>query len=144
MTLRRHITLYGNRVRAQAGFRTNVVDVAEVLTAALTVRSGRISEVSLTLGDGRSTVRIPLALYTAGGWARVGDPCTPQARGRAGGQRVGTGCRVVLGADRTVACRSPRRRTRRASALPRVELVTAEGRVPRTTLTDHEVAGLLD
>ena len=25
-----------------------------------------------------------------------------------------------------------------------VELVTAEGRVPRTTLTDHEVAGLLD
>lgn len=66
MTLRRHITLYGNRVRAQAGFRTNVVDVAEVLTAALTVRSGRISEVSLTLGDGRSTVRIPLALYTAG------------------------------------------------------------------------------
>ena len=144
MTLRRHITLYGNRVRAQAGFRTNDVDVAEVLTAALTVRSGRISEVSLTLGDGRSTVRIPLALYTAGGGRELEILALRKLADALAASEL-----VPAAALSSVLIEQLRAEARGAGLAERplyraVELVTAEGRVPRTTLTDHEVAGLLD
>ncbi|KJF22503.1 MULTISPECIES: hypothetical protein [Rhodococcus] len=144
MTLRRHITLYGKKIRAQAGFRTGEVDAAEVVTAELMVRTGRISEVSMKLTDARSSVRIPLALYTAGGGRELEILALRKLADALASSEL-----VPAAALSSVLIEQLRAEARGAGLAERplyraVELVSATGRVPRTTLTDHEVAGLLD
>ncbi len=144
MTLRRHITLYGSKIRAQAGFRTGEVDAAEVVTAELIVRTGRISEVSMKLTDARSSVRIPLALYTAGGGRELEILALRKLADALASSEL-----VPAAALSSVLIEQLRAEARGAGLAERplyraVELVSATGRVPRTTLTDHEVAGLLD
>lgn len=144
MTLRRHITLHGTKVRAQAGFRTAEVDVAQVVSAELLVRTGRISEASMKLTDGRSIVRIPLALYTAGGGRELEILALRKLADALASSEL-----VPAAALSSVLIEQLRAEARGAGLAERplyraVELVTTAGRVPRTTLTDHEVAGLLD
>lgn len=144
MTLRRHITLYGSKIRAQAGFRTNEVDVAHVVSAELMVRTGKISEASMKLTDVKSSVRIPLALYTPGGGRELDILALRKLADALASSEL-----VPAAALSSVLIEQLRAEARGAGLVERplyraVELVKATGRVPRTTLTDHEVAGLLD
>lgn len=142
--LRRHITLDGTHISARTGIRSSGLDVADVVTAELSVRTGRISEVSLVLGDGRSSTRIPLALYTSGGGRELEILALRRLADALASSEL-----VPAAALASVLIEQLRAEARGAGLGERplyraVELTTTSGRVPRTTLTDHEVAGLLE
>ncbi|MGC0363916.1 hypothetical protein ABH922_001900 [Rhodococcus sp. 27YEA15] len=143
LTLRRHISLYGNHIRAQVGLRSHDVDVAELMSVTLAIRSGRISEVSVHLTDSRSSVRIPLALYTAGGGRELDILALRKLA-----DALALGELASAAALSSVLIEQLRAEARGAGLEERplyraVEMVRAAGRVPKTTLTDQELAGLV-
>ncbi|UOT07170.1 hypothetical protein MPY17_16195 [Rhodococcus opacus] len=144
LTLRRRVTLQTGRIRSTGGLRSRHVDVTRAVAAELVVRSARVSEVSVRITDPDGSLAIPLALYTTDGGReleilglrRLADALT-------------TSELVPAAAIASVLIEQLRAEARGAGLPERplfraVELVRSEGRVPTTTLTDHEVAALLD
>lgn len=144
LSTRRRIWLDGTTLHTTNGLRRHSVDVAGAVTVEFVVRSARISQVALRIGDGRATRTVPLALYSNGsgreldvlGLRTLADALT-------------AGDLVPAAAAASVLIEQLRAEARDAGLDQRplyraVELARAAGRVPQTTLTDREVASLAD
>lgn len=143
MGLRRKIWLDGPQLCAR-GLRTRRLHVPDVVTAELTIHTARIDQISLRLYDGRTRIQIPLALYTHGGGREL-----PILALRALADSLWTTALVPAAAIASVLLEQLRAEARDAGLGDRplyraVELVRESGRTPRATLTDREVARLLD
>lgn len=144
LALRRRISLEGTRIESSSGLRSRRVDAREALGVELVVRCGRISEVSARLNDGRAVVSVPLALYIDEGGRelevlglrKLADALSTTELAAA------VGVTSVLIEQLRAEARGARLADRplyRAVALAR-----GAGRVPQTTLTDHDVASLIE
>lgn len=144
LALRRRITLHDGWIRSSGGLRTRRVEVTKAVVVELVVRSARISDVSVRIVDPRGSLTLPLALYTSDGGRELGV---------LGLRRVADALNrselVPAAAVASVLIDQLRAEARDAPLGERplyraVELVRAEGRVPKTTLTDREVAALMN
>ncbi|QBJ98884.1 hypothetical protein ERC79_22060 [Rhodococcus sp. ABRD24] len=142
LATRRRIWLDGTRIHASNGIRHRAVEVAEAATVELAVRSARISQVAIRIGDGRKSVTVPLALYTDGGGREI------EVLGlRKLADALSASELVPAAAAASVLIEQLRAEARGAGRVERplyraVELARDAGRVPQTTLTDQEVASL--
>lgn len=144
ITLRRSISLQNNRIRSTGGLRSRHVDVAAAVTVELIVRVARVNEVSVRIADANSAVVVPLALYTADGGRELDILALRRLA-----DSMSTSELVPAAAIASVLIEQLRSEARGAALVDRplfraVELVRAAGRAPRSTLTDHEVASLVD
>lgn len=142
LATRRRIWLDGTVLHSSNGLRHRRVQVAGAVSVELVVRSARISQVAIRIGDGRSAQTVPLALYATGGGReldvlglrKLADALSTSELAPA----VAAGS-VLIEQLRAEA---------RGSALEErplyraVVLIRDAGRVPQTTLTDQEVASL--
>ncbi|TSD94656.1 hypothetical protein FOS14_20335 [Skermania sp. ID1734] len=144
LSMRRRTWLTGTVVRSRRLLRTRHVDLAAAQTAELTVRSGRISQISLKIGDGNRSAAVPLALYTdTGGRELEVLGLRRLADGLAAGELV------AAAALSSVLVEQLRAEARGAGIDERplyraVRLVRDSGRASFTTLSDAEVAALLE
>ncbi|MEV0946504.1 hypothetical protein [Rhodococcus sp. NPDC049939] len=144
ISLRRRITLQQGRIRSTGGIRSRQVNATRAVGAEIVIRSARVSEVSVRITDPNDSLTIPLALYTSNGGREL------EVLGlRRLADALETGELVPAAAIASVLIEQLRAEARGAPLPERplfraVELVRSEGRVPTTTLTDHEVASLVD
>ncbi|AOW92524.1 hypothetical protein BFN03_06935 [Rhodococcus sp. WMMA185] len=144
VALRRRITLQQGRIRSTGGIRSRQVDATRAVTVEIVVRSARVSEVSLRITDPDGSLALPLALYTNDGGREL------EVLGlRRLADALAQSELVPAAAVASVLIEQLRAEARSAPLPERplfraVELVRSEGRLPATTLTDHEVAGLVD
>ncbi|MFY2790551.1 hypothetical protein [Rhodococcus sp. KRD162] len=141
--LRRRVWLDGSRLCSR-GIRTRRLKMPEVVTAELTVRTARIDQISLRLYDGRTRIVVPLALYTNGGGREL-----PILALRTLADSLWTTELVPAAAIASVLVDQLRAEARDAGLDERplyraIDLVRSKGRTPQATLTDREVARLLD
>ncbi|BCN48833.1 hypothetical protein RE9416_21340 [Prescottella equi] len=142
LATRRRIWLSGTTIHASNGLIERRVDVARAVSVEFVVRAVRISQVAVRIGDGRVVRTVPLALYTADGGReldvlglrKLADALSASELAPAAGA-------ASLLIDQL------RAEARGAGLEERplyraVVLVRDAGRVPQTTLTDEEVAGL--
>ncbi|MFZ2178070.1 MAG: hypothetical protein WAW17_29405 [Rhodococcus sp. (in: high G+C Gram-positive bacteria)] len=144
LALRRRITLQHGRIRSTGGVRSRSVDVTRAVAAELVIRSARVSEVSVRVTDADGSLMIPLALYTSDGGREL------EILGlRTLADALNAGELVPAAAIASVLIDQLRAEARGAGLMERplyraVQLVRSAGRIPRTTLTDREVAALLE
>ncbi|WP_072688881.1 hypothetical protein [Rhodococcus marinonascens] len=144
VALRRRITLQQGRIRSTGGIRSRQVDATRAVAAELVIRSARVSEVSVRITDPDGGLAIPLALYTGDGGREL------EVLGLRRLADALTKSELVPAAAIASVLIEQLRAEARGAALPdrplfrAVELVRSEGRVPKTTLTDHEVAALVE
>lgn len=141
--LRRRVWLDGPQLCSR-GLRTRRLKMPEVVTAELTIRTARIDQISLRLYDGRTRIVLPLALYTNGGGREL-----PILALRTLADSLWTTELVPAAAIASVLVDQLRAEARDAGLDQRplyraIELVRSKGRTPQATLTDREVARLLD
>ncbi|MGV8871166.1 MAG: hypothetical protein ACOH2Q_01470 [Rhodococcus sp. (in: high G+C Gram-positive bacteria)] len=141
--LRRRVWLDGPQLCSR-GWRTRRLKMPEVVTAELTIRTARIDQISLRLYDGRTRIVLPLALYTNGGGREL-----PILALRTLADSLWTTELVPAAAIASVLVDQLRAEARDAGLGERplyraIELVRSKGRTPQATLTDREVARLLD
>ncbi|OZC99684.1 hypothetical protein CH275_21725 [Rhodococcus sp. 06-235-1A] len=141
--LRRRVWLDGPLLCSR-GLRTRRLRMPEVVTAELTIRTAGIDQISLRLYDGRTPVVVPLALYTKGGGREL-----PILALRTLADSLWTTELVPAAAIASVLVDQLRAEARDAGLDERplyraVDLVRSKGRTPQATLTDREVAQLLD
>ena len=141
--LRRRVWLDGPQLCAR-GLRTRRLKMPEVVTAELTIRTAGIDQISLRLYDGRTPIVVPLALYTKGGGREL-----PILALRTLADSLWTTELVPAAAIASVLVDQLRAEARDAGLDERplyraVDLVRSKGRTPQATLTDREVAQLLD
>ncbi|OZD67090.1 hypothetical protein CH272_08425 [Rhodococcus sp. 05-340-1] len=141
--LRRRVWLDGPQLCAR-GLRTRRLKMPEVVTAELTIRTAGIDQISLRLYDGRTHIVLPLALYTRDGGREL-----PILALRTLADSLWTTELVPAAAIASVLVDQLRAEARDAGLDQRplyraVELVRSKGRTPQATLTDREVAQLLD
>lgn len=139
---RRRMWISDTVVHARSGVRTVRVDVAKAVSAELLVRTARVSQVALKVGDGDRLVTVPLALYTADGGRELEVlPLRALADALVSGELApAVAMSEVLIAQLRAEARGAGLEERplyRAVALAR-----AANRVPRTVLTDDEVVRL--
>ncbi|WP_370654889.1 hypothetical protein [Prescottella sp. R16] len=144
LAARRRIWLDGTVLHASNGVRRRHLDVAGAATVEFTVRTARVSQVVLRVGDGRVVQAVPLALYTADGGREL------EVLGlRKLADALSSSELVPAAAAASVLIGQLRAEARGAGLEERplyraVVLVRDAGRVPQTTLTDQEVAALAD
>jgi len=144
LVTRRRMWMSGTVIHARSGFRTVSVDVARAVSAELLVRSGRVSQVALKVGDGNRLVTVPLALYTDDGGRELEVlPLRSLADGLVSGDLAPA---VAMSA---VLIGQLRAEARGAGLEERplyraVRLARDANRVPQTVLTDDEVVRLTD
>ncbi len=144
LATRRRIWLDGTVLHASNGLRRRRLDVAQAVTVEFTVRSARVNQVVLRVGDGRVVQSVPLALYTADGGREL------EVLGlRKLADALSSSELVPAVAAASVLIGQLRAEARGAGLEERplyraVVLVRDAGRVPQTTLTDGEVAALAD
>lgn len=142
---RRHIRLDGTLLSAGGPFRTVQIDTREIVGVEVIVRVAKISQVILRLNDGRHRLlSVPLALYTDGGGREL--DILPLRRLA---DALDAGNVAPAAAASAVLVEQLRAEARGAGLQERplfraVELARDSGRTPQTTLTDHEVARLLE
>ncbi|GAA4472570.1 hypothetical protein GCM10023094_04800 [Rhodococcus olei] len=144
LATRRRMWMTGTVIHAHSGVRTVSVDVAQAVSAELLVRSGRVSQVALKVGDGSRAVTVPLALYTDDGGRELE---VLALRSLADGLVSGELAPAVAMSTALIA--QLRAEARGASLEERplyraVRLARDANRVPRTVLTDDEVVRLTD
>ncbi|MEU1999973.1 hypothetical protein ACH47B_02055 [Rhodococcus sp. NPDC019627] len=144
VTLRRKVVLERGVIFSTGGVRTRHVDVTKAVAAEVVVRSARVSEVSVRITDSDGVLAVPLALYTTDGGREL-DVLGLRKLADA----LTTSELVAAAAIASVLIEQLRAEARDAALTERplfraVELVRAAGRVPVTTLTDHEVAALVE
>lgn len=140
--LRRRVWIDGPRLCAR-GLRTRRLNMPEVVTAEMTIRTAGIDQISLRLYDGRTRIVLPLALYTRGGGREL-----PILALRTLADSLWTTELVPAAAIASVLVDQLRAEARDAGLDERplyraIELVRSKGRTPHATLTDREVAQLL-
>jgi len=140
LATRRRIWLAGTTIHASNGLIEKRVDVAQAVSVEFVVRAARISQVAVRIGDGRVVRTVPLALYTADGGREL------DVLGRLADALSSSEVAPAAGAA-SLLIDQLRAEARGAGLEERplyraVALVRDAGRVPQTTLTDEEVAGL--
>ncbi|RVW04030.1 hypothetical protein [Rhodococcus xishaensis] len=144
LATRRRIWLDGTVLHASNGVRHRRVHVARVVSVEFVVRSARVSQVAIRMGDGRATQTVPLALYAAGGGREL-DVLGLRKLADA----LSASDLVPAAAAASVLIEQLRAEARGAALEERplyraVALIRDAGRTPQTTLTDQEVASLAD
>ncbi|MFM1729181.1 hypothetical protein ABI214_03240 [Prescottella soli] len=142
LATRRRIWLEGNTLHSSNGVRRRRVDVAQAATVEFVVRSARISQVAIRVGDARAAQSVPLALYAAGGGRELDVLGLRRLADALSASEL-----VPAVAAASVLIEQLRAEARGAGLEERplyraVELIRDAGRVPQTTLTDQEVASL--
>ncbi len=142
--LRRRLVLSGSVVHAHRAITHRTIDVRRAVTAELVVRTGRVSIVTLRIGDGSHTVNVPLAVYAGAAGRELHILGLRRLADALDGSEL-----VAAVALSTVLVQQLRAEARDAAAGERplyraVQRMLDAGRGPTTTLTDSEVAALLD
>ncbi|MFD3811396.1 hypothetical protein [Rhodococcus sp. NPDC058639] len=141
----RHLRIDGTVVTVSGVLRSRSVDLRHLAGVELLVRVARVSQVVLRVNDGNhSLVMIPLALY-AGEGARELDVLALRTLANA----LAASELAPAAAISSVLVEQLRAEARDAGLGERplyraIALARDAGRVPQTTLTDHEVASLID
>ena len=144
LTLRARILLSGTVIHERRAFFSHKVDVAEAVTVELAVRAARVNLVIMRVGDGRNFVTIPLAMYLDD----AGRELPVQAlRGLA--DALDASELVPAVAMASVLVQQLRAEARDAVLGERplyraMRLALDAGRSSESTLTDGEVASLVD
>jgi hypothetical protein len=144
LAARRRTWMSGTVIHARRALGQRTVDVAAVVSAELQVRIGRVSQIALRVGDGNTQVTVALALYTDTGGAELGVlPLRRLANALAASDLA------AAAAVSSVLVQQLRAEAREAGLHERplyaaVRVVRDAGRAPLSTLSDAEVAGLLD
>lgn len=144
LALRRRTWLAGTTIRSQRAIGQRSVDAARAISAELQVRTGRVSQVGVRIQEGDSALRVPLALYTDTGGAELGVLGLRRLA-----DALSAGELAAAAAVSSVLVEQLRAEARGAGLEERplyaaVRLVRDSGRAPFTTLSDAEVASLLD
>ncbi|RVW03743.1 hypothetical protein [Rhodococcus spongiicola] len=144
LATRRRIWLDGTVLHASNGLRHRRVQLSRAVTVEFVVRSTRISQVAIRLGDGRATQTVPLALYAAGGGRELDVLGLRKLADALSASEL-----VPAAAAASVLIEQLRAEARGAGLEERplyraVALIRDAGRTPQTTLTDQEVASLAD
>ena len=145
LATRRHLLLRGTVVTLSGAFRSRSVDLAQLVGVELLVRVGGVSQAVLRVNDGEhNPVSVPLALYANGGGREL-DVLALRKLADA----IATSEIAPAAAVSSVLVEQLRAEARDAALGERplyraIELARGAGRVPQTTLTDHEVASLVD
>jgi hypothetical protein len=142
---RRHLRLAGTVLTASGPLRSRSVDLRHLAGVEVLVRVARVSQVILRVNDGEHRlVSVPLALYADGGGREL-DVLAARRLADA----LDTAELAPAAAMSSVLVEQLRAEARSAALEERplyraIELARREGRVPQTTLTDHEVAALVE
>ncbi len=142
LATRRRIWLEGTTLHSSNGLRRRRVEVAQAATVEFVVRSARISQVAIRVGDTRATQTVPLAIYATGGGRELDVLALRKLADALSASEL-----VPAAAAASVLIEQLRAEARGAGLEERplyraVELIRDAGRVPQTTLTDQEVASL--
>lgn len=142
LATRRRIWLAGTTIHASNGLIEKRVDVAQAVSVEFVVRAARISQVAVRIGDGRVVRTVALALYTADGGRELDVLALRKLADALSASEL-----APAAAAASLLIDQLRSEARGAGLEERplyraVALVRATGRVPQTTLTDEEVAGL--
>ncbi|MFD6881990.1 MULTISPECIES: hypothetical protein [unclassified Rhodococcus (in: high G+C Gram-positive bacteria)] len=141
----RHLRIDGTVVTVSGVLRSRSVDLRQLAGVELLVRVARVSQVVLRVNDGNhGLVTIPLALY-AGEGARELDVLALRTLANA----LAASELAPAAAISSVLVEQLRAEARDAGLVERplyraIVLARDAGRVPQTTLTDHEVASLIE
>ncbi|MGW0043386.1 hypothetical protein [Rhodococcus sp. NPDC003348] len=144
LVTRRRMWMSGTVIHAHSGVRTVSVDVAQAVSAELLVRSGRVSQVALKVGDGNRQITVPLALYTTDGGRELEVlPLRALADGLVSGELAPA---VAMSAALIAQLRAEARGAglEERPLYRAVQLAREANRVPQTVLTDDEVVRLTD
>ncbi|WP_068163511.1 hypothetical protein [Rhodococcus phenolicus] len=142
---RRHLRLGGTVLTASGVLRSRSVELRHLAGVELLVRVGRVSQVILRVNDGEHRlVSVPLALYADGGGREL-DVLALRRLADA----LATAELAPAAAVSSVLLEQLRAEARSAALEERplyraIDLARRAGRVPQTTLTDHEVAALVE
>lgn len=144
LATRRRIWLDGSVLHASNGVRHRRLEVARAVTVEIVVRTARISQVAIRIGDGRTVQTVPLALYTGDGGRELEILGLRKLADALSASEL-----VPAAAAASVLIEQLRAEARGAGLEERplyraVQLARDAGRVPQTTLTDQEVASLSD
>ncbi|MCA1007635.1 hypothetical protein LCL87_18140 [Rhodococcus hoagii] len=142
LATRRRIWLAGTTIYASSWLIERRVDVAQAVSVEFVVRAARISQVAVRIGDGRTARTVPLALYTADGGRELDVLALRKLADALSASEL-----APAAAAASLLIDQLRAEARGAGLEERplyraVALVREAGRVPQTTLTDEEVAGL--
>ncbi len=142
LATRRRIWLEGTVLHSSNGLRRRRVEVAQAATVEFVVRSARISQVAIRVGDTRTAQTVPLALYATGGGRELDVLGLRKLADALSASEL-----APAAAAASVLIEQLRAEARGAGLEERplyraVELIRDAGRVPQTTLTDQEVASL--
>lgn len=142
LATRRRMWLAGTTIHASSGLTERRIDVAQAVSVEFVVRAARISQVAVRIGDGRTARTVPLALYTADGGRELDVLALRKLADALSASEL-----APAAAAASLLIDQLRAEARGAGLEERplyraVALVRETGRVPQTTLTDEEVAGL--
>lgn len=141
---RRRMWMTDTVIHVHSGIRTVRLDVATAVSAELLVRSGRVSQVALRIGDGNRRVTVPLALYTDDGGRELEVlPLRALADGLVSGELAPA---VAMSAALIAQLRAEARGAglEERPLYRAVRLAREANRVPQTVLTDDEVVRLTE
>ena len=144
LALRRRIWLQETRIESIGGLRTRRVDARKALGVELAVRCGRISEVSARLNDGSAEVSIPLALYSDNGGRELGVLGLRRLADALSASELAAAAGVTSVLIEQLRAEARGARLEDRPLYRAVVLARGAGRVPQTTLTDHDVASLIE
>lgn len=144
LTMRRRIWLSGTTVHSRRAIGEKHVDLASAVSAELQVRAARVSQVILRIGDGSTGLGVGLALYTDTGGRELDVLALRRLADALSASELAAAAAVS-----SLLVEQLRAEARGAGLEERplyaaVRLVRDAGRGPITTLSDAEVAGLLD
>ncbi|MFD1813957.1 hypothetical protein [Rhodococcus gannanensis] len=141
---RRRMWMSGTVVHAHSGLRTKSVDLADAVSAELLVRSGRVSQVALKVGDGNRQVTVPLALYTDDGGRELEVlPLRALADGLVSGE-LAPAVAMSSALIGQLRCEARGAGLEERPLYRAVRLARESNRIPQTVLTDDEVVRLTD
>lgn len=142
---KRHIRLDGTVITASGLLRSRRVELEHLAGIELLVRVGRVSQVIVRVNDGRhSLIMIPIALYSGDGGRELEIFALRKLADAFASSELASAAAIS-----SVLVEQLRAEARDAGLGERplyraVELARGAGRVPQTTLTDHEVASLIE
>lgn len=141
---RRRLWIDHGVVSRRGALRTRRVNVTDAARVELLVRVARVSQVLLRVGDDATTVTVPLALYTGNSGRELGPVAL-----RALADSLARSSTATAAAMASVLITQLRAEARDAGAADRplhraIGVVERSGRAPVSTLTDAEVARLVD
>ncbi len=142
---KRNIRLDGTVITASGLFRSRRVELEHLAGIELLVRAARVSQVIVRVNDGsHGLIMVPIALYSGEGGRELDILALRKLADAVASSELASAAAIS-----SVLVEQLRAEARGAGLGERplyraVELARAAGRVPQTTLTDHEVASLVE